>query len=105
MRELALVLACALLPLAHARAQGGPASSRGTYATYVGGRKFAAESYTLTTQSDGTRRAEAEVTPPAGAAQKIITVSARTASPADYSQPRNIPWYVIDDIAARIKQH
>ena len=74
MRELLLAFALPFTLLALARAQERPAPSQGTYTTYVAGQKLATEAYTLTAQPDGTLRAEAEITPPSGATQKLTTI-------------------------------
>ncbi|HVF58110.1 MAG TPA: alpha/beta fold hydrolase [Pyrinomonadaceae bacterium] len=58
------------LPTAHAQ---GPSS--GTYKTYIGEQPLGTESYTLTVQPDGTRRAESEMALGPSKAKAVTVVS------------------------------
>jgi hypothetical protein len=75
---------------AHARAQNDLQETRATFVTYVSGQEAARESYTFAPQPDGTLRAAAEITPAAGAKQKLTTVATR-AKPVSFSAESREP--------------
>ncbi len=69
---------CLLILSASARAQGDLQETKATFVTYVSGKEVARESYFFAPEPDNTLRAEADITPAGGPAQKTVTVATRT---------------------------